>query len=321
MWYLMSSQHDKVNNPTPDKYVLAEPSSSGSNSSTPRKPLDLESWSKMMALLGILSYVVGLLGVNMYLYQLGVSDFSLWKPRFILTGFLALLLSVLGFVCPFLGAWYMFFGNEARVKTRQVLTNNRIKIFLLRAFCSINFWSREFWKRWWIGLIFFLAPLIVFSFFAWTGGSNTPWTIGLSMYASSLSVGILGAAIVYGGRIENRKVTPKLEPLYRAGRTGLSCVFATLFFILFLALFAQYVFPVLPEQFGGGKPKQIRILFEKDSLLGAEQIGIPIMPNKQVSEPVNLLFEGTDSYILRLPNNQVVQIDRKATQGIQVVTN
>ena len=317
----MSSQHNKVNNPTPDKYVLAEPSSSGSNSSTPRKPLDLESLSKMMALLGMLSYVVGILAVNMYFYQLGVSGFSLLKPQFILTGFVALLLSVHGFVFPFIGLWYMFFGNPDRVKNRQGLTNNRIKIFLLRASNSIQFWTGEFYGRWLIGLFFILEPLIVFSLLARAGGSNAPVQIEFYLYFLSLSVGILGAAIVPGGRTENRKVASNLEPFYRAGSTAVVCLVATLFFILFLALFAQYIFPVVPEQFGGGKPKQIRILFEKDSLPGAEQIGIPITPNKQVSEPVNLLFEGTDSYILRLPNNQVVQIDRKATQGIQVVTN
>jgi hypothetical protein len=46
----------------------------------------MEQVAKVLGLLGILLYVVGLLSVNGYLQSFGVSDFSLVRTRFVLTG-------------------------------------------------------------------------------------------------------------------------------------------------------------------------------------------------------------------------------------------
>lgn len=51
-----------------------------------RKIFDIDTATKLIAFFTILFYIVGFLTTNLYLQQLGFSDFSLLKPRFILTG-------------------------------------------------------------------------------------------------------------------------------------------------------------------------------------------------------------------------------------------
>jgi len=55
-------------------------------------PLDFEKLSKMAGYLALVAYAIGLVAVNSYLYQLGVSEFDLFKPRFVTTGLLILLI-------------------------------------------------------------------------------------------------------------------------------------------------------------------------------------------------------------------------------------
>jgi hypothetical protein len=50
------------------------------------RSLDFEAPVKLLATLGLILYVLGLLAVNGYLFRLGMSDFSLLRPRFIYTG-------------------------------------------------------------------------------------------------------------------------------------------------------------------------------------------------------------------------------------------
>jgi len=49
---------------------------------------DVEQLTKVAAIFGLFFYVVGLLSVNGYLLNFGVTDFELIRTRFIYTGFL-----------------------------------------------------------------------------------------------------------------------------------------------------------------------------------------------------------------------------------------
>jgi hypothetical protein len=65
------------------------------------RAVDLEQLTKALGFLAILFYVVGLLAINGYLFSIGVSDFSLARPRFVYTG---ALLVVTGVICYFMPA-------------------------------------------------------------------------------------------------------------------------------------------------------------------------------------------------------------------------
>ena len=57
---------------------------------------EIEGYGKIIAFGAIALYVLGLVIVNVYLFQVGVSDFSVLRTRFVLTG--ALALSILIFI-------------------------------------------------------------------------------------------------------------------------------------------------------------------------------------------------------------------------------
>ncbi len=63
-----------------------------------RKPFDIDTATKLIACFTILFYIVGFITTNLYLQQLGFSDFSLFKPRFILTGSLVVTSIILNFL-------------------------------------------------------------------------------------------------------------------------------------------------------------------------------------------------------------------------------
>ena len=53
-------------------------------------------------------------------------------------------------------------------------------------------------------------------------------------------------------------------------------VFTILFMIaLYLALFMTTVYDDIPEQFGGGKPREASLLLPDDALASVQQLGIP----------------------------------------------
>jgi hypothetical protein len=64
------------------------PSATGEPKGLDIERLDVEKFAKLLAAVAIGLYVVGLLGVNSYLFSLGASDFTLTRARFVYTGVL-----------------------------------------------------------------------------------------------------------------------------------------------------------------------------------------------------------------------------------------
>jgi hypothetical protein len=87
--------------------------------------------------------------------------------------------------------------------------------------------------------------------------------------------------------------------------------------VWFTALYSQEVYPELPDQFGGGHPKQVRLLFSKDGAVGAQQIGVPLQPGSNLSRPLKLILDGDDFYTVVLPNRQTAQIGKDTVVGLQ----
>jgi hypothetical protein len=78
--------------------------------------------------------------------------------------------------------------------------------------------------------------------------------------------------------------------------------FALLYFIgIYVAIFMTLSYPRIPEQFGGGRPSNIWLLLKEDSLESAKELGIPIPQGSTLTEKLQLMYEGSDAYVLRLP--------------------
>jgi hypothetical protein len=107
----------------------------------------------------------------------------------------------------------------------------------------------------------------------------------------------------------------------------------TLFAVLFyIAAFMALAFPAIPEQFGGGQPRLVRLLVASEDAEGIRALGIPIEGKQRISNPVVLLYETSDSYLLEVEasgplENTIVTVprgyvsDRWITRSVEVKKN
>src|SRR5215207_4920427 len=87
-----------------------------------RGKIPIETLVRSVAIVGALFYVLGFLTTNTYLYKLGVSDFSLLRTRFILTGVLTLAPLALALIGGLYAALDVtMYGSHARLTTRAYL--------------------------------------------------------------------------------------------------------------------------------------------------------------------------------------------------------
>jgi hypothetical protein len=81
---------DSAASDVPSAIVPGEVRESPPSGTRQQGKIPIETMVRSVAIVGALFYVLGFLTTNAYLYKLGVSDFSLLRTRFILTGVLTL---------------------------------------------------------------------------------------------------------------------------------------------------------------------------------------------------------------------------------------
>jgi len=95
-------------------------------------------------------------------------------------------------------------------------------------------------------------------------------------------------------------------------------VFAIAASIFYISSFASSVYPNVPEQFGGGKPRSVQLLVDREALRGLKALGFKFCNDDQLSDTVAVLFEGENSFVVRQKGVPVVQIDRSAIRAVSV---
>src|SRR5687767_5959281 len=92
-----------------------------------------------------------------------------------------------------------------------------------------------------------------------------------------------------------------------------------LFFRAYIGPFGQYFYPTLPEQPVGRRPRVAQMLVSGDAVPALRELGLDVTENVPLSPPVQLLWEGEESYVIRLPSPHpaaVVQIARGLVAGV-----
>lgn len=93
-------------------------------------------------------------------------------------------------------------------------------------------------------------------------------------------------------------------------------LFSFVIWSIYISVFMNFAYPYLPEQFGGGQPRQVQLLVAKDDLPIAKALGISFQPNALLSDPIQLVYEGDKQYILRTSEDQIVQLDKDSVSGL-----
>jgi hypothetical protein len=273
--------------------------------------MQLDQLVRSFAVIAAAFYVIGFLTANSYLYLLGVSDFSLLRTRFILTGVMVM--------APL--AFALAFGVYAAIDA---------SLFERRA---------EGFNRTWLWIVgdVLLPFTLYFALFAVLAENDAGAALLdaalLSLVCSAIVLIFLASLAVY--RRADRRPVSRL--FYRGDRVvaerfndrfgipgGLVehlvfIIVGTLLALGYIGLFGQRFYPVLPEQLGGGRPRAVQLLIAPDAVAALNRLGIPVEAGDLLTPLVELLWEGEQSYVVRLPDpdrRSVIQIDQALVNGV-----
>jgi hypothetical protein len=239
----------------------------------------VERLTKAGTLLGLVLCVAGLLTVNSYLRYLGISDFSLLKPRYIYIGGWLGLTVVIG-----LFVWQVAV-RPARVR----------RVFRKAPDQAI---SRK-------QGVFYAAGILV-------SGALLYW-VAIGLYGSLPRILVIEDALVLtglclvscGALFWLATIVAPLKRLRDATWLMLAVgLVALVAFAFYIRAFAVVLYPIIPEQFGGGKSDEIQLLLG-DQQVAAQYAGLslPFVGGQQgLTVPVRVLFEADDAYILGVPD-------------------
>lgn len=273
--------------------------------------MQIEQLIRSFAVMAATFYVVGFLTANFYLYLLGVSDFSLLRTRFILTGVMV--------VAPL--AFALAFGIYAAID---------FSIFERRADGFNRAWL------WIAGDV--LLPFALYFLLFWVVAEND---VASALFdAALLSVTCSIMVLVFLGSLAIHRRTDRHPVTYffyqgdrviaerfndRYGIPGvlvenlIFVIVGTLLFLGYVGLFGQSLYSHLPEQLGGGRPRPAQLLITADAVPTVNRLGIAVTTEELLSPPVELLWEGENSYVIRLPDprqRSVVQLSRELVSGV-----
>jgi len=273
---------------------------------------------RSVAIVGALFYVLGFLTTNAYLYKLGVSDFSLLRTRFILTGVLTLAplaLALIGGIYAALDA--TLYGSHSGLTTRAylwILADIALPFALYFTLFSVVAENDVVTSARDAALLSAVCAVIVLALL-----------LSLALYRKSERRPL--SHLAYRGQpVTYDRFTERFSVPNAVVETMIFAVAGVVLFLAYVGLFGQYFYPRLPEQLGGGRPRMAQILVTGDATPAVRELGLDVTENAPLSPPVQLLWEGEESYVIRLPrpnNGAVVQIARGLVGGVvtgQVLT-
>ena len=276
-----------------------------------RGKIPIETLVRSVAIVGALFYVLGFLTTKAYLYKLGVSDFSLLRTRFILTGVLTLAPLVLALIGGIYAALDVtVYGSHAGLTSRAylwILADIALPFALYFILFSVVAENDVVTSARDAALLSAVCAVIVLAALA-----------ALAVYRKSERRPL--SHLSYRGQpVTYDRFTERFGVPSAVIETTIFAVAGVELFVACIGLFGQYFYPTLPEQLGGGRPRVAQILVSGDAVPAVRELGLDVTEDAPLSPPVQLLWEGEESYVIRLPrphHGAVVQIARGLVDGV-----
>ena len=277
----------------------------------PRAKMPVETLVRSVAIVGAIFYVLGFLTTNAYLYKLGVSDFSLLRTRFILTGVLTLAPLVLALI----GGIYA--AVDVTVYSGDDGLTNRAYLWVF-ADVALPF------------ALYFVLFSVVAENDVVTSARDAAL---LSAVCAVIVLAVLASLALYrkserrplshlahrGQPVSYDRFTERFGVPNAVVESMIFGVGGVVLFLAYIGLFGQYFYPTMPEQIGGGRPRVAQILVSGNAMPAVRELGLDVTEDAPLSPPVELLWEGEESYVIRLPSphhRAVVQIARGLVDGV-----
>jgi hypothetical protein len=153
--------------------------------------------------------------------------------------------------------------------------------------------------------VFFIVVSIVPS-----ASPNSRLRVSIILTGWAIGAG-LGIWIILLGR----RLPATAPSLLQLGQTAIVGVWIVAILIAYTGAFMSLAYSRIPEQYGGGRPREIRLLVAKEDKQGLEELEIAFSGKGQLSDPVTLLYEGEEQYILRSRNGHVVRVKKDLVVG------
>jgi hypothetical protein len=264
----------------------------------------LETLGRFATYVGIGLYILGLLISNVYLYQIGVSDFSVLRTRFILTGMVAMLIPVPIGLLVF----------------AEFIAIQRVRWFYTSQEGQSQRKSNEFF----IALINVTIPialgLLAISRIAQSGVTfRSPLISSMGMsfdliFASvfALIFVVIESAVLF----QLRRDSESPHHLPGSGLVGMLFLIVALplfTIFMYIDIFAASIYPIIPEQFGGGKPKEVELVIAESADLLGTAFGMEPGTADPLIRRLDLIWETEQGYVVRdrgAPDSPIFQIDR-----------
>jgi hypothetical protein len=255
--------------------------------------LDLGALTKYVAVSGGLAYATGMLAVNIYLHQLGITDFSLAKPKLILTGVVVLLTFLLLALFPIsvarpISGRRAEGGRATRPPKRMLFLMLFPLVGLIAASASLCFKNPPglgqivVWKVWEVvntkhqtAFNCSLTTLVI------TAAIYLP--ICLAAVSASTAAGLFNRA--KSGTTLSRIVP---ERVY----FSVALALAVISVIGYIYIFSLTFYPAIPPAFGGGKPYVESFVIAAEERCQWQPLGIPFVhENSNATAPLPVLHE------------------------------
>jgi hypothetical protein len=264
---------------------------------------DAEKIAKTLSFVALSLYVLGLISVNGYLLVLGVSDFSLARVKFIYVGAWVIATFVLSYYFPLTLYRAMRATGEQQQLTKGLKLLNRIIAAMLLASglyaATIPFWgafentdpaSGSQGNRYFLALVLVLVGFLVGTIVAFAIRSNDAIN-----------------ARVFGRRIPSE---------VRSGDLAMAAAAVLVGALVYTFAFMAIAYPKIPPQLGGGRPQLMRLLIKDSSVSGVKELGLP-MTHGNLTHPIYVLYEGSESYVIWLDKGQIVELSKDEVSGPQ----
>jgi len=266
---------------------------------------------RSVATVGALFYVLGFLTTNAYLYKLGVSDFSLLRTRFILTGVLTIAPLALALIGGLYAALDVtIYGSDSGLTTHAylwILLDVAFPFALYFVLFSVVAENDVVTSARDAALLSAVCAVIVLAALA-----------ALAIYRKSERRPL--SHLAYRGQpVTYDRFTERFGVPNAVVETMIFAVAGVVLILAYIGLFGQYFYPTMPEQLGGGRPRVAQILVSGDAVPAVRELGLDVTEDAPLSPPVELLWEGEESYVIRLPrphHGAVVQIARGLVAGV-----
>jgi hypothetical protein len=202
---------------------------------------DVENSSKALGLVTLLAYAVGTLAQNLYLRDLGISDFEVFRIKAIFTG--TLVLGVLAASWAY--GWYVLHLAQSSSHSKWIVAKVANAVMAVTTVIVLYGGCYKWLKSY---------------------GSSTEVALWLP---SLIFVFGWAPALIW---LLNRR----LEKLRGSAPNPMGYLFhlvVLMYVLTFVGVFSHYFYPLVPEQIGGGRPRVVRLITTSSAMDAMDKLG------------------------------------------------